>query len=424
MTYRNATRTAAIACCCLFATACAEWNSIYRTQDLKNESLVTDAKQRVVLNVPARGGPAVNMPARIYCAEPSPDVAQALSQSLSAALEVEIGSKGKGSGQVAQSSVESIAQLGERLATIQLLRDGYYRTCEAYANGAVSDTTYAMILGGIDDVMATLLSAELAAGAFGRALAKAGGESAAGTGLGPGVDPEKIAAAQKEQVDFQAEIAAEEKRKEQAEAAGNQDDVKKSEVKLAELRVKEQGAADRLREAKRPSAFASASSRPGQSIGQLLRQGSTNSAQAVTAIHRTFIEQPNLDALFVACVTALDRTHPLNKDGVDPSTPMVLYTSGEYLKGKPRRTVFTEVCENLFSVPAADAQGQIPNANHMPFFKILDIGFKIRTETGRQKVHMSCLRQIEDADRSCKQGDQNYCVHRDKLLIFCNGDNN
>ena len=424
MTYRKATRTAAIVCGCLFATACAEWNSIYRTQELKNESLVTDAKQRVVLNVPARGGPAVNMPARIYCAEPSPDVAQALSQSLSAALAVDIAGQGSGSGELAQSSVESIAQLGERLATIQLLRDGYYRTCEAYANGAVSDTTYAMILGGIDDVMATLLSAELAAGAFGRALASAGGESAAGTGPGQGVDPAKIAAIQKEQEDFQAEIAAEEKRREQAVAANNQAAVDASDVELARLRSLEQSAAKRLREASRPSAFSFAASRPGQGIGQVLRQGPSNSPQAVATIHRTFIEHPNLDALLVACVTALDRTHPLNKQGVDPSTPRVLYTSGEYLKGKPRRTVFTEVCKSLLMLPTANNQGQITNVDETPFFKLLEVGFKIRKETGQQQMYRSCVHALQAANESCDQDKQGACDYRDKLQIFCNGGNN
>jgi hypothetical protein len=56
----------------------------------------------------------------------------------------------------------------ERTQTIQLLRDSLYRACEAYANGALSDTTYALLLSRYDDTMVTMLSSELVAGAFGR----------------------------------------------------------------------------------------------------------------------------------------------------------------------------------------------------------------------------------------------------------------
>ncbi len=52
---------------------------------------------------------------------------------------------------------EAMAQLGQRLATIQLLRDGLYRACEAYANGALDKSSYSMILSRFDDTMITLL---------------------------------------------------------------------------------------------------------------------------------------------------------------------------------------------------------------------------------------------------------------------------
>ncbi len=128
-------------------------------------SLVTDAKQRVIINTPAKVGVGdiqydirgipfditddkvvKNRPTQIICAEPSPDVAQAISAAFTAAAKVD----GKlseaknisGSGSVGSSYAASIAQLGERLATVQLLRDKMYRACEAYQNGAISDTSY------------------------------------------------------------------------------------------------------------------------------------------------------------------------------------------------------------------------------------------------------------------------------------------
>jgi hypothetical protein len=48
---------------------------------------------------------------------------------------------------------ESLAQLTNRLATIQLLRDALYRACEAYANGALSNAAYAVILSRYDDLL-------------------------------------------------------------------------------------------------------------------------------------------------------------------------------------------------------------------------------------------------------------------------------
>ncbi len=63
---------------------------------------------------------------------------------------------------------ESIIQLGERLAVIQLLRDKMYRACEAYANGAVDRVSYVLMLARIDKTMITLLSQEMITGAFRR----------------------------------------------------------------------------------------------------------------------------------------------------------------------------------------------------------------------------------------------------------------
>ena len=65
----------------------AEWTSIYRIVT-PDRTILTDAKQRLILNVPAAGGPRQNIATRIVCAEPSPDVAQAVSGAISAALEV------------------------------------------------------------------------------------------------------------------------------------------------------------------------------------------------------------------------------------------------------------------------------------------------------------------------------------------------
>jgi hypothetical protein len=117
---------------------------------------------------------------QVICAEPSPDVAKIVSKAF------DMGNALKGRGLIpntptqaelqstlalSKSYAEGVAQMTERLATIQLLRDGLYRACEAYSNGAISATTYAAIVSRFDKTMITLLLGELAAGNFGRSLA-------------------------------------------------------------------------------------------------------------------------------------------------------------------------------------------------------------------------------------------------------------
>ncbi|ABB76114.1 hypothetical protein SAMN05216403_14316 [Nitrosospira multiformis ATCC 25196] len=177
-----------------------------------NPSLITDAKQRAIINTKADVGirrssgksdgssdtssantdhVIKNHPTRIICAEPSPDVAQAISAAFTAAAKVDIKASEikniSGSGSVGSSYASSIAQLGARLSTVQLLRDKMYRACEAFQNGAISDTSYTLMLARFDKTMASMLASEIAAGAFGQKLAALG--SSAST---KGTDPKKL----------------------------------------------------------------------------------------------------------------------------------------------------------------------------------------------------------------------------------------
>src|SRR5204862_6868923 len=114
---------------------------------------------------------------------------------------------------------ESLAQLTNRLATIQLLRDGLYRACEAYANGAVSEITYAIMLSRFDKLMVTLLTGELVAGNFGQSLAVLGTGSSGGAGAGAGKVAEDAAkAAESQHAVDDARASTETKRTEHADA--------------------------------------------------------------------------------------------------------------------------------------------------------------------------------------------------------------
>ena len=155
-----------------------------------SQAIESSADTRVVVSRPgtfASGQKGSFQPRQVVCTEPSPDVAKIVSKSfnMSTALEAVVKQPeanadvaAKVAAAISKSQAEALAQLTSRLATIQLLRDGLYRACEAYANGALSPITYSVILSGYGDVMVTLLSGELVAGNFGQSLAVLGTQSA------------------------------------------------------------------------------------------------------------------------------------------------------------------------------------------------------------------------------------------------------
>lgn len=92
--------------------------------------LATTPERRVVL---------VKMPEQLYCAEPSPDVAENISSALSAALKAS--TKGKLSDAqtgVAAAIATSVRQLFQRSQGIQLYRDGSFMLCGAFLNKTIT----------------------------------------------------------------------------------------------------------------------------------------------------------------------------------------------------------------------------------------------------------------------------------------------
>jgi hypothetical protein len=69
----------------------------------------------------------------VLCAEPSPDAMGAAAASIAA----EASYKGELNARAAASFSETVANVGVRTQSIQLLRDGMYRICELYAAGAL-----------------------------------------------------------------------------------------------------------------------------------------------------------------------------------------------------------------------------------------------------------------------------------------------
>ena len=91
----------------------------------------------------------------VICTEPSPDVAKALSAA--AQLSAQGGNAGTtGSLAAGGASAETVMALAGRSTALLGLRDGLYRACEAYANGALGADAYALILSRYGQLMTTL----------------------------------------------------------------------------------------------------------------------------------------------------------------------------------------------------------------------------------------------------------------------------
>lgn len=138
------------------ATGCS--GEIHRVSTLSpGQVLSIDARQRLVL-VGERNGQT------IYCAEPSPDAIVARASYAAAQANATTPQGTNAGGGVGVATNEAVGSIGLRTQTIQLLRDGYYRVCEAYLNGAIDDKEYKDILDVIDIFMLALVSLESLSG--------------------------------------------------------------------------------------------------------------------------------------------------------------------------------------------------------------------------------------------------------------------
>jgi hypothetical protein len=131
--------------------------TIHRKTQLGQDTiLAVDARQRLVVEGkhPVSGQ-------RIYCAEPSPDAIVAQAASLASALEAPGAAQGQPiKAALAAGVAESAASIGLRTQTIQLMRDGYYRLCEALVNGQIGPEEYRDIVSNIDGFILTMMAIE------------------------------------------------------------------------------------------------------------------------------------------------------------------------------------------------------------------------------------------------------------------------
>src|ERR1700682_206789 len=91
-------------------------------------------------------------PLPTMCTEPAPDVAVAFGTSLGASANI----SGQGSGGFAAGTSEAGLALAGRTAGVLALRDGLYPTCQAYTNGALGQSAYALGLSQYGNLLVAL----------------------------------------------------------------------------------------------------------------------------------------------------------------------------------------------------------------------------------------------------------------------------
>jgi hypothetical protein len=177
--------------------------SFARVGGANTPATITTADVRMVME---RRHPILGT--KIICTEPSPDVAKALSAAISVS-----GQGGNGTitagGAFGASTAEAVAELAGRSTALLGLRDGLYRACEAFANGAIGADAYALVLSRYGQLMTTLFLGQDVASVGGKgavvqsppvnvtvnASAKEGSSGSASAGAGGAASPSETTAA-------------------------------------------------------------------------------------------------------------------------------------------------------------------------------------------------------------------------------------
>jgi hypothetical protein len=146
-----------------FSLAACTGGTIYKKDTFgAYQVLSVDARQRLVLQGERSDGHGGTR--TVICTEPSPDAIVAQAAQLAASANVPFGGDRVASGQLAGGFSEAAASIAMRTQTIQLLRDGYFRLCEAYLNGVLDKIEYLRVIMFIDEFIATVVAIEALGG--------------------------------------------------------------------------------------------------------------------------------------------------------------------------------------------------------------------------------------------------------------------
>ena len=154
-----------VAICSLLLAACGTpGGTIYKKDVFGPYNVLSlDARQRLVVQGARLDEDGTPHP--VVCSEPSPDAIAAQAAALAASANVPASGTAQTIGaQLSGGFSESAASIAMRTQTIQLLRDGYYRLCEAYMNGVIDRLDYRDIILFIDEFIATVAAIEAIGG--------------------------------------------------------------------------------------------------------------------------------------------------------------------------------------------------------------------------------------------------------------------
>ncbi len=144
----------------LITGACS--GTIHRKSLVNGEDILSvDARQRLV--VTGEVNDKMSGTVKVACAEPSPDAIVARAEAFAARGSGPFGGQNVAAG-LAASSNEAAGSIGLRTQPIQILRDGYYRLCEAYLNRAIEKQDYGDALDQIDGVIAVVMAIDALGG--------------------------------------------------------------------------------------------------------------------------------------------------------------------------------------------------------------------------------------------------------------------
>ncbi len=319
-------------------------NEFYLSEDDNGQSITTGARQRVVLNHNPNlvTRPGLVTPQRIVCTEPSPDVAVAVANSYGAAISI----LQYGSGSLSQETVEGIAQLAERTASIQLLRERMFRACEAYSNGAITGTTYTLLMNDIGRELVTTNLGENAAGRFGRSLAALGGKATASSGASIagfasaiediGEASAQLGEAEAALLEAQNNLNAE---LEKPEADRDQDklDELRNEVTEAERDLK--NTKELLRGEIKTATEAAGEFSTVEAAGQISATASAEVANELEEMQKSFLDQDPIASVIDACIVEMANVNVSNSTDqrVHDAVVRALVTSGEPLRPEDAR---------------------------------------------------------------------------------------
>lgn len=135
----SSSRGFSLICLAAVSVGCANLNSVHRELKVsEGTGALIDIKQRAIV-VSKRTTPSGEVV--VVCAEPSPDSLSAYAAELAAKAELPSGVAAQLSG----AFQEGASFTGLRTQSIQLLRDSQFRICEAYMNGAISQSLYELL---------------------------------------------------------------------------------------------------------------------------------------------------------------------------------------------------------------------------------------------------------------------------------------